>query len=82
MPIATQVSPTILGMSKTSVNGVLALLITILSSLMAYQIPAALMNPNVNHIWLWVTAIANLITGILRALVGFLQADSSMKITN
>ncbi len=66
----------IFGISKTTINGVLALLITILSSVMAYQVPSALMTPGASHTWLWVTAICNLICGILRAVVGFLQNDT------
>jgi hypothetical protein len=66
----------IFGISKTTINGVLALLITILSSVMAYQVPAAMLSPGQMHTWLWVTGICNLICGVLRAVVGLLQNDS------
>jgi hypothetical protein len=67
---------TIFGMSKTSINGVLILLIAILTSVLAYQIPAALLTPGMSHDWLWITAACNLIVAILRAVVGFLQGDA------
>ena len=66
----------IFGISKTSVNGVLALLITVFTSVLAYQIPAALLTPSVSHTWLIITGALNLLCGILRAIVGYLQNDA------
>ncbi len=67
---------TIFGISKTTINGVLALLITILSTVLAFQVPTALMTPNQTHVWLWITTACGLICGVLRAIVGFLQGDT------
>lgn len=64
------------GISKTTLNGVLALLITLGTSLLAYQVPTALLSPQVQHVWMWVTAVTTLLLGILRAVVGFLQKDT------
>jgi hypothetical protein len=80
MPIATPVSPTVLGVSKTTANGVLALLITIGTALLTYQIPVALATPQATHVWAYVTAGTTLVLGILRAVVGFLQGDSTSNI--
>ena len=66
----------IFGISKTTLNGVLALFITVLSSVMAYQVPSAMLSPGQQHTWLWITGICNLLCGVLRAVVGFLQTDS------
>ena len=66
----------IFGISKTTLNGILALLITILTALMTYQVPTALLTPQASHTWLVITAVANLACGILRAIVGFLQSDA------
>lgn len=62
--------------SKTTINGVLALLIAALTSLLAFQVPSALMTPQQSHVWMWVTFVANLICAICRAIVGVLQNDS------
>ena len=67
---------TIFGISKTTINGVLALLITILTTVLAFQVPTALMTPGQTHVWLWITSACGLTCGILRAVVGFLQGDT------
>lgn len=66
----------IFGISKTTLNGVLALLITILTAVLAYQVPSALLTPQASHVWLIVTTICTFACGILRAVVGFLQNDT------
>jgi hypothetical protein len=66
----------IFGISKTTLNGILALLITILSSILSYQIPTALLNPQASRMWLIVTAVCTFLSGILRAIVGFMQNDA------
>ncbi len=66
----------IFGFSKTSVNGVLAFLIATLTTLLAFQIPPALATPNQTHVWLWATAIGNLLLALMRMWVGLLQNDS------
>jgi hypothetical protein len=57
----------ILGISKTTINGALALLITIGLALLASGSPL---------VGAKATAIITLILGVLRALVGFLQNDA------
>ena len=66
----------IFGISKSTINGVLALLITVLTAVLSYQVPAALLSPDLSHTWLIITAVCTLACGILRAIVGFLQNDS------
>lgn len=63
------------GISKSTINGVLALLLAIFGAVLTYQVPTALLNPQVSHAWLWVTASLTLASGVLRAVVGFLQVD-------
>lgn len=67
---------TILGISKTSINGWLAFLITTLTTIVAFQIPAALQTPQESHIWLWVTLVCNAALALMRAWVGMLQGDT------
>ena len=66
----------IFGISKSTINGVLALLITILTAVLTYQVPAALLTPSLSHTWLIITAVCTLVCGVLRAVVGFLQNDA------
>jgi hypothetical protein len=61
---------------KTTVNGILALLITVLTAVLSYQVPTALLTPQASRAWLWVTAICTLVCAIARAVVGFLQNDA------
>ena len=67
---------TILGMSKTSIQGWLGFLIVTLSTTLTYQIPAAMLNPQQTHVWLWVTLVGNGVLALLRAWVGMLQGDA------
>ena len=67
---------TILGISKTTINGWLAFLITTLTTVAAFQIPTALQTPQESHIWLWVTLACNGALALLRAWVGMLQGDA------
>lgn len=66
----------IFGISKTTINGILALLIVILTSILSYQVPAALLTPQASRTWLYVTAFCTFALGVLRAVVGFLQTDA------
>lgn len=64
------------GVSKTTINGVLAFLIATLSMVTAYQVPSAMLSPGANHIWLYVTIGSNFIVALCRVWVGLLQGDS------
>ena len=66
----------IFGFSKTSVNGVLAFFIATFTSILAFQIPSAMLSPGQSHIWLWITLVGNGIVSVLRVWVGLLQNDS------
>jgi hypothetical protein len=66
----------IFGISKTTINGILAFLIATLTSVLAYQVPAAMLSPGQSHIWLWVTLVGNGIVSVLRVWVGLLQGDA------
>lgn len=61
---------------KTSANGALSLITTICLTLGSFQVPTALQNPEVNHIWLWVTFGTAVVAGVCRAVIGFLQTDA------
>ena len=62
--------------SKTTVNGILAFLIAILTPLMSIQVPSALATPNTSHFWLWFQFGVIVVLGALRGAVGFFQGDS------
>jgi hypothetical protein len=78
-PNATPVfkSPTVLGLSKTSVQGVLSLLIVIGLQLSAIQLPSTLATPNLSHALLWTTFIATTVVGILKAVLALSQGDAT-----
>lgn len=66
---------------KTTVNGILAFLITTLTTLLAFQVPSAMMNPASSHKLLIATVVANILLGLCRAWVGLLQKDSDKLVT-
>ena len=66
----------IFGISTTTINGFLALLITILTAVLSYQVPTALLSPQASRTWLYITAVCTFALGILRAVVGMLQNDA------
>ena len=68
----------IFGISKTTINGVLAFLIATLSTITAYQVPSAMLSPGQSHIWLWVTLGANGLVALCRVWVGLLQGDAPL----
>jgi hypothetical protein len=45
---------------KSTISGILTGLIGTLSSLMSYQVPAALLTPEQTHTWLWISVFCNL----------------------
>jgi hypothetical protein len=65
----------IFGVSKTTINGILALAIVVLTNLTLVQLPS-IATPGASHVWLWVTFVASSVAGILRAVVGYLQNDT------
>lgn len=67
---------TIYGVSKTTIQGVLSLLVVILGTISVYQLPATV-NPNVTHVWFYVTSGATLVTTVLKAVVAFMQGDAA-----
>lgn len=66
----------IFGISKTTLAGVLSFLIATLTTLTAFQVPAAVMSPGASHTWLIVTVAANLVVALCRVWVGLLQGDA------
>lgn len=63
---------------KTTVNGILAFMIATLTTLLAFQAPAALQQ-GADRSWLYITAGANLLLALCRAWVGLLQTDAPAK---
>jgi hypothetical protein len=61
---------------KTTANGILSFLITTLTTLTAFQIPAAMLNPEQTHYLLWFTIGANLVVALCRVWVGMIQTDA------
>ena len=68
---------TLFGISKTTINGVLAMLISILTPILSIQMPQALATPQASHTWLWAQFIVIVALAILRGVVGFLQNDAT-----
>ena len=75
--MADPTGKTVLGMSKTTVSGILTGAIGTCSAIMSYQVPVALMNPNQQHTWLYVTAGANLLSIVLKVWLGVIQQDAA-----
>lgn len=67
---------TICGVSKTTITGWLSGLTAIVGGVLAYQIPTALLTPQVSHNWLWVTVAGQITLIILRTVMGILQGDA------
>jgi hypothetical protein len=62
--------------SKTTIAGLLSGMIAVLSVMVSFQTPAALLTPGVQHTLLILTTTALLVIGVARAVVGFLQNDA------
>ncbi len=60
---------------KTTANGILSFLIATLTTLTAFQVPAALV-PGSNRIYLYFTVGANLVVALCRVWIGLLQNDA------
>jgi fluoride ion exporter CrcB/FEX len=60
---------------KTTANGILAFLIATLTTLTAFQVPAALV-PQSDKTWLYITLGLNLALALCRVWVGLLQNDA------
>ena len=65
----------IFGFSKTSIAGVLSFLVATLTTLTAFQVPAAF-APGGSKILLIVTTVANLIVALCRVWIGLLENDA------
>ena len=63
------------GISKTTINGFLSFLIATLTTLTAFQVPAAL-TPGADRMWMYFTVGANLLVALCRVWVGLLQGDA------
>ncbi len=74
--MADTTGTTILGLSKTSIAGFLSFLIATLTTLVAFQAPAAIMTPQSSHVLLYITAGANLAVALCRVWVGMIQGDA------
>jgi len=66
----------ILGVSKTTAAGWLSFLITTLTIVLAFQLPAALMTPGASRTWLYIQAGGTLALSLCRAWVGLLSGDA------
>jgi hypothetical protein len=66
----------ILGMSKSSISGVLGLINVLCLTLSGLQIPAALATPGIAHVWLWITFVILAVSAICQCVVKFLQNDA------
>ena len=60
---------------KTTANGILSFLIATLTTLTAFQVPAALV-PNANRTYLYFTVGTNLLVALCRVWIGLLQNDA------
>ena len=69
---------TIFGVSKTSIQGALGLIITICLVLTSVQIPATLATPQVTHVWLWITTILAIVLAVARQIVALTQGDATV----
>ena len=70
-------SPTLFGVSKSTIQGVLSLLIVVGLSLQTLQMPSALSTPNSSHILAWVTFAATTIVTVAKAVLAFTQGDAT-----
>ena len=60
---------------KTTMAGILSFLIATLTTLTAFQVPAALV-PGSDKTWMYVTVGMNLLLALCRVWVGLLQTDA------
>lgn len=60
---------------KTTVAGLLSFMIATLTTLTAFQVPAAL-QANSDKTWMYVTLGANLLLGLCRVWLGLIQNDA------
>lgn len=68
--------------SKSTATGIVSTGIGLLATLLAYQVPQALLTPQVSHIWLWVTAAAQLLLLMGRAYLGIKTVDADTNDAN
>ena len=61
---------------KSTAAGILSGLIGTFTTIAAFQVPAAMLNPQQSRMWLYVTLGCNLISGVARVWVGLLQNDA------
>ena len=66
---------TILGISKSSIAGVLSFLITTLTVITALQVPVVF-NTNANHFWAYLSGGSTIALSLCRAWIGLLQGDA------
>jgi hypothetical protein len=74
--VPTPKSPTIFGVSKSTVQGDLSLAVVALLILSQMQLPA-IASTNVTHLWIWITWAAAGIAGILKAILARTQGDAT-----
>jgi len=66
---------TLLGISKTTIEGVLSFLIMTLTFVSGYQGLVAILNPTQSHIWLIVCVVSTFLTGLFQVWVRAMQGD-------
>ena len=69
--------PRILGISKTSLQGWLTVLMVVLLQLSVLQLPSTLATPYTSHILTWVTFISTTVVGIVKAILSLTQGDAT-----
>jgi fluoride ion exporter CrcB/FEX len=60
---------------KTTAAGLLSFMIATLTTLTAFQVPAALI-PNADRTWMYITVGANLAVALCRVWLGLIQNDA------
>jgi hypothetical protein len=66
-----------MGISKSTLQGTLSMLIPIFISLGALQIPAAIATPQSTHYMMWISFVASTLAGILKQIVATGQGDAT-----
>ena len=67
---------TIFGISKSSIQGILSLIVVLGLQAGALQLPATLATPQSAHVLVWITFIATTVAGFAKAILAFTQGDA------
>ena len=75
-PVPAPKSPTVFGVSKSTIQGYLSLAIVALLLLSQMQLPS-IASSNATHVWIWVTWASAGISAILKAILAGTQGDAT-----